>query len=142
MTDDVGQMTKKTWCIYLLCLGIAIALFVTPPKDLTTRQSPSATTELRGVWLTNFGGAVLFFPQGVNRVLYELRQQNFNTVYPVVWNRGNTFYPSTVAKTEIGNTQAPLQAILMLGQDVLAQIVRAEESDLACALYPGLSMAL
>lgn len=124
MTDDVGQMTKKTWCIYLLCLGIAIALFVTPPKYLTTGQTPSATTELRGVWLTNFGGAVLFFPQGVNRVLYQIRQLNFNTVYPVVWNRGNTFYPSTVAKREIGNTQNPFQAILMLGQDVLAQIVQ------------------
>lgn len=115
---------KKTWCIYLLCLGIAIALFFTPPKHLTDPQSPSATIELRGVWLTNFGGAVLFFPQGVNRVLYQIRQLNFNTVYPVVWNRGNTFYPSAVAKREIGNTQNPFQAILMLGQDVLAQIVK------------------
>lgn len=135
-------MTKnkqKTWWIYLLCLGMAIAILVSPPQYLTTRSSPhsfalraeqkhetgeAATTELRGVWLTNFGGAALFFPQGVNRVMCQLRQLNFNTVYPVVWNRGNTFYPSAVAKREVGNTQGSLQAILMLGRDVLAQIVK------------------
>lgn len=103
---------------------MAIAFLVSPTRSLTTRSSFPSTSELRGVWLTNFGGAALFFPQGVNRVLYQLRQQNFNTVYPVVWNRGNTFYPSAVAKREVGNTQAPLQAMLMLGKDVLAQIVQ------------------
>ena len=55
--------------------------------------------------------------------MYQLRQQNFNTVYPVIWNRGNTFYPSAVAKREVGQSQATLQTILMLGRDVLAQIV-------------------
>ncbi len=103
---------------------MAIAFLVSPPQYLTTRSFPPPTTELRGVWLTNFGGAALFFPQGVNRVMYQLRQLNFNTVYPVVWNRSNTFYPSAVAKREVGQSQATLQAIVMLGRNVLAQIVK------------------
>lgn len=110
---------------------MAIAIFITSPllsstPTLLDRSSqPNATyQELRGVWLTNFGGAALFFPQGVNRVMYQLRQQNFNTVYPVVWNRGNSFYPSAVANREVGRSQARLQGMLMLGRDVLAEIVQ------------------
>jgi uncharacterized lipoprotein YddW (UPF0748 family) len=56
--------------------------------------------------------------------MYQLRQLNFNTVYPVIWNRGNTFYPSAVVKREVGQSQATLQTILMLGRDMLAQIVQ------------------
>lgn len=46
---------------------MAIAFLVSPTRSLTTRSSPTPTAELRGVWLTNFGGAALFFPQGVNK---------------------------------------------------------------------------
>lgn len=71
-----------------------------------TASHPAATTEIRGVWLTNFGGAAPFFPRGVNWVLDRLAQLNFNTVYPVIWNRGHTFSPSAVAKKETGRSQA------------------------------------
>lgn len=96
---------------------------VSPSPTPTSQQNPTHY-ELGGVWLTNFGGAALFFPQGVNRVMYQLRQQNFNTVYPVVWNRGNTFYPSAVAKTQVGRAQSNLQERLMLGRDALAEIMQ------------------
>lgn len=122
-----------TWRIHLLCLGLAISLGIGMPyltdhprvrsATLHTWATDSSPTELRGVWLTNVGSAVLFVPWGVNRALQQLAQLHFNTVYPVVWNRGSTFYPSSVAKTEIGNSQQPLLGMLRLGQDVLAQIV-------------------
>jgi uncharacterized lipoprotein YddW (UPF0748 family) len=63
-------------------------------------------------------------PGGVNRALHQLSQLNFNTVYPVVWNRGNTFYPSSVAKKVTGQSQNKLLGGLGLGRDVLAEIVK------------------
>lgn len=108
----------------MLCLGMAIALSLYPPQHVNHPQPTRITTELRGVWLTNVGSAVLFFPPGVKRSLHQLAQLKFNTVYPVVWNRGNTFYPSSVAKREIGRDRDPLLKILRLGRDVLAEIVQ------------------
>lgn len=105
----------------LLISSPHLSISPSPPSSLKDNR---ASYELRGVWLTNFGGAALFFPQGVNRVMYQLRQQNFNTVYPVVWNRGSTFYPSGVAKTQVGRDRSNLQGILMLGRDALAEIVQ------------------
>ncbi len=113
---------RKTWCIYLLCLGIA-ALFISLLQPLTASH-PTTTTEIRGVWLTNFGGAAPFFPRGINRALHQLAILNFNTVYPVVWNRGHTFYPSAVAKKATGRSQPTLLWMLNLGRDNLAKIAQ------------------
>lgn len=119
---------KKPWLIYLLCLGLAIALTISPlgavsiptPQNVTPKISTS--TNLRGVWLTNVGSGVMYVPWGINRALHQLAQLNFNTVYPVVWNRGHTFYPSEVAKRQTGRSQEPLLEVFKLGQDVLAAI--------------------
>ncbi|MBE9180414.1 family 10 glycosylhydrolase [Oculatella sp. LEGE 06141] len=120
-------MTKwlTTWLIGLLSLLLAIALsnhFAPIASHLPA--SPAATTELRGVWLTNINSAVLFNPWGIDRALYQLAQLNFNTVYPVVWNRGHTFYPSSVAKEATGQLQDPFLNRLRFGDDVLARIIR------------------
>ncbi len=59
-----------------------------------------------------------------NRALHQMSQLNFNTVYPVVWNRGQTFYPSSVAKGVTGRSQDSWLRVLRLGRDVLAEIVK------------------
>ncbi|MCP2727961.1 glycoside hydrolase family 10 protein [Limnofasciculus baicalensis] len=125
-------MNRKNqgWLNFLLCLIIAVNLVLfdhpkaTPSMDIANSQTPEALTEIRGVWLTNVASGILFFPWGINRAVYQLAQLNFNTIYPVVWNRGHTFYPSTVAKSVTGEEQDPVLNIIRLGRDVLAEIIQ------------------
>ncbi|NEO35059.1 MAG: family 10 glycosylhydrolase [Moorea sp. SIOASIH] len=62
----------------------------------------STEAELRGVWLTNIDSEVLFSTTAVTDSLEKLKELNFNTVYPTVWNWGYTLYPSQVAKRVVG----------------------------------------
>ncbi len=113
----------------LVCLGLIVSLllFAVLPLVLAKPSSlvspPAKTTELRGVWLTNVSSGVLFAPWGVNRAIKRLAQLNFNTIYPVVWNRGNTFYPSRAAKKAFGRVEDPFLSLWRGGSDVLAEIV-------------------
>ncbi|MBE9126250.1 MULTISPECIES: glycoside hydrolase family 10 protein [unclassified Coleofasciculus] len=119
----------QAWLNYVLCLGLALGLAILshpaifPIKSLGSPQTLPALTEIRGVWLTNVASGVLFSPWGINRALYQLSQLNFNTVYPVVWNRGHTFYPSAVAESVTTRKQDALLDMMRLGGDVLAEIV-------------------
>lgn len=115
---------KKTWFIYFICLGLAIALSKFTPQVVVSPQVTRPSTELRGVWLTNVASSVMFVPWGIERAIHQLAQLNFNTVYPVVWNRGQTFYPSSVAKRVTGRSQNLMLGVLRLGQDVLLSIVK------------------
>lgn len=117
----------STWCKYILCLLLSIIITIVYHPNINSSKSVangSNLTEIRGVWLTNVASSVLFLPWAINRALYQLAQLNFNTVYPVVWNRGYTFYPSGVAKSISVRSQEPLLTIMRLGRDVLAEIVQ------------------
>jgi len=109
------------WVICLIGLGIAIALNFAQVPPIQAIPKP---TELRGVWLTNVASGVLYTPWGINRAISQLAKLKFNTIYPVVWNRGNTFYPSLVAKKVTGRDRDLSLQVLKLNQDVLAQIVK------------------
>jgi len=100
-------------------MAIALNFAQVPPT-----QAISKPTELRGVWLTNVASGVLYAPWGINRALSQLAKLKFNTVYPVVWNRGATFYPSLVAKKVTGRDRDLSLQLLKLNQDVLAQIIK------------------
>ena len=82
--------------------------------------------ERRGVWLTNVASAVLFVPGSSQRAIKQLAEHHFNTVYPVVWNRGYTFYPSALAKEMIGKPQEPFINWTRGNVDILKVII--EES--------------
>ena len=118
-------MDKKfqTGLVCLLSLMLVVVLLVVPAQRPTPPAAP-ALTELRGVWLTNVASAVLFRPGGVQQAFKQLSQLHFNTVYPVVWNRGHTLYPSFVLKRSIGRSQDPMLTSLRLGKDLLAEIVQ------------------
>ncbi|MFH7024440.1 MAG: glycoside hydrolase family 10 protein [Heteroscytonema crispum UTEX LB 1556] len=110
---------------YFICLGLVLNLTVFYfPSFSVSSQTKSApiTTEIRGVWLTNVASGVLFVPWGIHRALNQLSALNFNTVYPVVWNRGYTFYHSDVAKKFIGRDTQPLLKFMQGGSDALATI--------------------
>ncbi|OIP69804.1 MAG: hypothetical protein AUK43_11560 [Oscillatoriales cyanobacterium CG2_30_40_61] len=120
------KFTKKTSLIIygisslILSLILAIALLIPPTSSQPIVIIPK---EIRGVWLTNVSSGVLFFPWGINRALDQLSQLKFNTIYPVVWNRGSTFYKSAVGKRVMGRSQDSLLNIMQLGGDILSKIV-------------------
>ncbi len=76
--------------------------------------------EIRGVWMTNNDFDTLKDRAKVQDAVKKLRQLNFNTIYPVVWNSGYVMYPSAVAK------RAGIQPFVLRGSDghdILADLI-------------------
>ena len=83
----------------------------------------NAPVEIRGVWITNVASSILFSPGGIPRAIHQLADLQFNTLYPVVWNRGKAFYHSDALKKVTGQAIAPLLNWMHLGQDPLQSMV-------------------
>ncbi|MEC4813264.1 MAG: family 10 glycosylhydrolase [Scytonema sp. PMC 1069.18] len=112
---------------HFIYLGLILSfiVFSTPFSSVSPQNvNPLTQQEIRGVWLSNVSSGVLFVPWGINRALNQLSAYNFNTVYPVVWNRGYTFYKSEIAQRETGFDTQPLLNLLRGGNDVLATIAQ------------------
>ncbi len=126
MANQINHKLKplKIWLGVAVAIGVIIISLevILIPKNPVIVQATSGKKEVRGVWITNVNSTVLFTPWAINRALSQLSQLNFNTVYPVTWNRGNTFYPSDVAKQITGQPQDQTLALFRLGQDVLREI--------------------
>jgi len=76
--------------------------------------------EIRGVWLTSNDFSVIRDRQKLGEALKQLKQLNFNTIYPVVWNSGYVMYPSAVAQ------EAGIQPFVYRGsegQDIVADMI-------------------
>ncbi|NEO26698.1 MAG: family 10 glycosylhydrolase, partial [Kamptonema sp. SIO4C4] len=119
------QQNLRRWLKRLLLWGLigglTLALLRVP---IPVSVSSAASGEVRGVWLTNVNSGVLFVPWGIQRAIASLAKMQFNTVYPVVWNRGDTFYPSQVAQDTLGRDRQPLYNFMHLGTDAFEQIVQ------------------
>ncbi|MEL6938582.1 MAG: family 10 glycosylhydrolase [Cyanobacteria bacterium J06598_1] len=87
-------------------------------------ERSAVSSEIRGVWITNVASSVLYSPWGIANAVHQLADLHFNTVYPVVWNRGKTFYHSQVLKQTTGYAIAPLMALAHPTEDPLAEMVR------------------
>jgi uncharacterized lipoprotein YddW (UPF0748 family) len=118
----------RRWFNYLMCLALVLSFILSFLSSPFVSAKPNVNTaikqEIRGVWLTNVGSGVLFTPWGINRALNQLSALKFNTVYPVAWNRGYTFYRSNIAEREIGLDSQPFLKFMRLGGDVLATITQ------------------
>ncbi|MGV2828821.1 glycoside hydrolase family 10 protein [Myxosarcina sp. GI1(2024)] len=54
-------------------------------------------TEIRGIWIANYPHSqVLESPENIFAAMEFLAREGFNFVFPVVWNRGYTLFPSQV----------------------------------------------
>lgn len=62
----------------------------------------SALDELRGVWISNVDCTVLDSRENIRSALRDLSEAGFNVVFPVVWNKGRTQYPSALMKKTFG----------------------------------------
>ncbi|MGH1394369.1 MAG: glycoside hydrolase family 10 protein [Trichormus sp.] len=116
----------KLCLFYVLCVQLILSLTIFSDPSLSNYQERNnlpTTTEIRGVWLTNVASGVLYVPWGIDRAVNQLSALNFNTIYPVVWNRGHTFYKSNVAKLFTGREVEPWLNTAHGGQDVLKKLL-------------------
>jgi uncharacterized lipoprotein YddW (UPF0748 family) len=88
-------------------------------------RSTSAPFANRGVWITNVDSKVLLSHQTIKAAVQHLSELRFNTLYPVVWNRGHTLYPSQVAATAIGCSCQPN----FQGRDMLAELIHEAKAN-------------
>ncbi len=93
-------------------------------ENSITSQLPALKS--RGVWLTNVDSQVLFSRESIEAAVQQLAELNINTLYPVVWNRGYTLYPSRVAEQVIGSSTAPQPQFQQ--RDMLAELLQAAKA--------------
>lgn len=60
------------------------------------RRRPYASTEMRGVWVSNVDSTVMESFGQMESLAARISNLNMNALYPVAWNKGETFYPSEV----------------------------------------------
>jgi uncharacterized lipoprotein YddW (UPF0748 family) len=106
--------------LVLLSLWLLLSLWQAPVIKAETHRD-----ELRGLWITNLGGALMYSSTRLDETVAEAKQLGFNTLYPAVWNRGYSSYPSPIAKQAGALGRDPLTSIPLLPcQDSLAGYVR------------------
>ncbi len=74
---------------------------------------------IRGIWLTTTDSQVLHSQQSIAEAMEFLAETGFNVVFPVVWNRAATLYPSQVMRQTFGVEINPQ----FVGRDPLAEVV-------------------
>jgi uncharacterized lipoprotein YddW (UPF0748 family) len=75
--------------------------------------------EMRAVWITNVDSDVLMTDTKIAEAMDYLESIGINVVFPVVWNKGYTIYPSDVMNAEFGIPIWPGVA----GRDPLKRLV-------------------
>jgi uncharacterized lipoprotein YddW (UPF0748 family) len=78
--------------------------------------------EIRAIWLTTVDSDILHSYNNIKIGLQRLRDLGFNTIYPVVWQRGFTLYPSKVAQEFIGFSTVENPSFFQ-NRDVLAEVI-------------------
>lgn len=74
---------------------------------------------IRGVWITNTDSQVLHSRQNIAEAIAFLAQTGFNVVFPDVWNKGFTLYPSPIMRSLFDVEIDPQYQ----GRDPLAEII-------------------
>lgn len=84
--------------------------------------------EIRGVWITTTASQVFNSRQNIAEAMKFLAETGFNVVFPVVWNNGQTNYPSRVMRENFGIEINPR----FKGRDPLGElIIEAKRVNLA-----------
>ncbi len=102
----VNIFRRQSWFALFIVIGLTISL-IYPSISLSQISQSKVNREIRGVWITNIDSDVLFKRDRLAAAIKELRELNFNTIYPVAWNWGFTTYPSKVAKRVVGSSWMP-----------------------------------
>ncbi|CAN5184666.1 hypothetical protein BH09SUM1_BH09SUM1_13780 [soil metagenome] len=98
---------------------VAKAEVTSAPKETTPAAAPVPRAEIRGVWITNVDSDVLTSHQKIADAMDALHAAHINVVYPVVWNKAMTMYPSDQAASVTGIQIDPIYA----GRDPLQEVI-------------------
>ncbi len=112
---------KRIFLAVMVLLSLISTVMLSLPSPAQIAQSRNPAAELRGVWLTNIDSDVLFASDRLKRSLKSLKELNFNTIYPTVWNWGYTLYPSKVAARVFGRSLDPTPGLQK--RDLLKEVV-------------------
>jgi uncharacterized lipoprotein YddW (UPF0748 family) len=107
---------------YILLFFLSLLLLTNIQTSSVVSLPVSQSSEMRGVWLTNIDSDILFSKKKLAESIQTLKQLNFNTLYPTVWNWGYTLYPSKVAQKVIGKKIDPTEALQ--NRDIVKEIVQ------------------
>ena len=88
-----------------------------------TAQSTFYEEEVRGVWITNVDSDVLTSKQKIADAMDYLADNGINVVFPVVWNKGYTQYPSQVMVDYFGESYRQDPAFSNSNRDPLQEII-------------------
>jgi uncharacterized lipoprotein YddW (UPF0748 family) len=103
--DYISLMSIHRICLeyWGAVLGGAITAFC--QTSLTTLEPPP--TEIRGVWITHADSRVLLSRDNIRAAMELLKDHHFNVVFPVVWHKGVTMFPSETMEGVFGTTIDP-----------------------------------
>ena len=79
-----------------IALNVMVLLPLLGMLSCTDVNESAKMEPIRGVWVTNIDSDVMFSEENIIAGMKTLADQGFNTVYPVVWNKGYTMHPSEV----------------------------------------------
>lgn len=114
-------------------LGISILTLISVLGmiNCTQRSDDSKSEPIRGVWVTNIDSDVMFSEENIIEGMKTLADLGFNTVYPVVWNKGYTMHPSEVMVQYFGEEYQQDTLFKNRNLDPLAVMIReARKNDL------------
>ena len=115
----IPRWLQRSLLIFTL-LWLVLSLWQAP----VVRLGKPDTQELRGVWMTNFGAALMYYTTRMDEVMAHIAEHRLNTLYPAVWNRGYTLHPSTIALLAGGWSRAPFTSLPLLPfQDALSGLI-------------------
>ena len=83
----------------------------------------TASTELRGVWVSDVDSVVMNSRDNMAALAEQIAALNMNTLYPVVWSQGETFYPSDVMARHGGQRISGRYGLGPSGRDPVADWV-------------------
>ena len=102
------NLHRFAWLTLVSVICSILVGYIFLSGNLTIAQSAKINSpEIRGVWLTNVGKntnnqIVLYNQEYLDYAIKEIRESNFNTIYPSVYQGGYTLYESEVMRKLFG----------------------------------------
>lgn len=114
----------SSWLGRLLLVFALLWLVLSVWQAPVVRLGKPKTQELRGVWMTNYGAALMYYTTRLDEVVANMARHRLNTLYPAVWNRGYTLHNSAIALRSGGQSRNFFTSLPLLPfQDVLSGLV-------------------
>ena len=104
------RMIKISTAFALLLLAVQL-------KSIGQKQS----VPIRGTWITNTASDAMKSKKNIRKAIQLCKKSGINNVYVVVWNNGETMYPSKVVEEYIGIKQSAVYGAM----DPIKEIIKA-----------------